>query len=552
MERGKPQFLLWFDLLIFCAVVAVMIGGLVVRIRMPIAPLADGDTWGYLRPALSWLSGLGFQQTYARDWLYPALLAGILKISGDFCAITYAQRFLGMIGIPMFLLVWWSWLRLLPPQSPLWRRVSCMVALLFLAFYALSPHQALLEDTIRPEGVLAVFEMVYLYCLISFFDARWRLRRTGWAIAFGAAALGLSYAVLLLKPSWGFSLGVTFLFVAAGSFGGATRLTRFGPLLAGTIVIVFVFFLPKLLGFQKDAASHLFLPQTLVCIHAAQVLEASPSDASLNGNPVQRALYEELAEAFRIAKEKLGRYHSLGFDSDYIQYSSGFSRRFAADGPEESAKVRELASTCYSAYFRAWLHAPRSMLQKIGRQIRIFLFPRAGDFYSTGKSVDLNHETAVSRPFLPASALSPDVQKIYQAYQESLEKIVTNPSHPLGFQILAKLALYLAWISFWLQLAFFVAMVGLCLNWRGRNWRLAGFVVVAVLAATYGNVLTIAVVHSLDVVRYRISYAPGFLLGLAMIVTYLITLAFGWRKLGEQVRTSVAAKTNPELGSVPQ
>jgi hypothetical protein len=48
-----------------------------------------------------------------------------------------------------------------------------------------------------------------------------------------------------------------------------------------------------------------------------------------------------------------------------------------------------------------------------------------------------------------------------------------------------------------------------------------------VLAATYGNVLTIAIVHSLDVSRYRISYAPGFLLGLAMIANYLSIIASG-------------------------
>jgi hypothetical protein len=70
--------------------IAAVIGGLIVRTGFPNIPFADGDTWGYLHPALSWLSGLGFHQTYGRDWLYPALLAGILKIGGDFSAITFA------------------------------------------------------------------------------------------------------------------------------------------------------------------------------------------------------------------------------------------------------------------------------------------------------------------------------------------------------------------------------------------------------------------------------------------------------------------------------
>src|SRR3979411_1407585 len=230
-----------FDLFVLCAAVAVILGGLVVRARLPITPLADADTWGYLRPALHWLSGLGFQQTYGRDWLYPALLAGILKIGGDFHAITYVQRFLGLAGILIFWAAWRSWLGLLPVQGPIGHRIRFVVALLLLALYALSPQQALLENTIRPEGMLAFFEMAYLYCLVSFFIARWKLPRTVSAIAFGAATLGLSYAVLLLKPSWGFALGFSFLCLVAGGFGQATRLIRFGPLFGGVVAFVILF-----------------------------------------------------------------------------------------------------------------------------------------------------------------------------------------------------------------------------------------------------------------------------------------------------------------------
>ena len=107
-----------FDLVEVCAVIGIATGGLLFRARLPAVPLADGDTWGYLRPALNWLSGLGFEQTYGRDWLYPALLAGILKVSGTFSAITYTQRFLGLASILFYWLAWRSWLRLLPPQKP--------------------------------------------------------------------------------------------------------------------------------------------------------------------------------------------------------------------------------------------------------------------------------------------------------------------------------------------------------------------------------------------------------------------------------------------------
>jgi hypothetical protein len=515
------QFGFLFDLLAVCVVIGIAVGGLLVRARLPVVPFADGDTWGYLRPALHWLSGLGFEQTYGRDWLYPALLAGILKVSGAFCAITYIQRFLGLAGILFFWLAWRSWLRLLPLQKPAWRWACLVVTLLLLALYTLNSDQALLENSIRPEGMLAFFELLYLYCLISFFLARWKWRRTRSTIAFGAATLGLSYAVLLLKPSWGFSLGFTLLPMVAGAFGKAARIMRFGPLLAGAAAFAFLFFLPKILGFQKD--TQLFLPCLLVCIHSKQILETTPETVSPgvhNPGVPDEIFHEELKKAYQTAREQPTGYRTLGFQPDYIQYLSGF---FPNVQREEGWNDRELAAACYSAYFRAWFQVPAAMLQKIAKQITLFLFPRGGDFYSTARPIELD-KLAASRWCLPPSQLSVEAQKIYQSYKESLERVEADRPHPPGFPVLVRLAHLLALGTLWLQSAFFAAITIVCLRPEGRPLRLAGLAILSVVAAAYGNALTIAIVNSLDVGRYRIGYAPAFLLGLAMIISYLLIL----------------------------
>jgi hypothetical protein len=316
-------------------------------------------------------------------------------------------------------------------------------------------------------------------------------------------------------------------------------------LLGGGAACLLVFFLPRVLNFQKDA--QLFLPFTLVSIHAPQILETRTdvvSPGAHNSGWPDPLFYEELGKAYRTAQAQNDRYRTLGFYTDYIQYQSGF---FATIMQKEGWNDREIAAACYSAYFRAWRQNPLSMVRKIWKQMPLFLFPRAGDFYSTTRSIDLNHEIAASRPFLPEDRLSPAVKKIYQSYLQRLEIPASGPSHPLGFPILSKLAFYLARISFWLQLAFFAALAAICLSGHGRAWRLAGLTTVAVLAATYGNVLTIAVVHSLDVIRYRVSYAPGFLLGLLMITNYLPILALG--KLGKRGESSIEAKENFERTS---
>ena len=536
------QFGFLFDLVAVCIVIGIATAGLLLRARLPVGPLADGDTWGYLRPALNWLSGLGFEQTYGRDWLYPALLARILKVSGAFCAITYVQRFLGLASILFYWLAWRSWLRLLPLQKPAWRWACLIVTLLLLALYALNADQALLENSIRPEGVLAFFELLCLYCLISFFLARWKWRRTGSTIAFGAATLGLSYAILLLKPSWGFSLVFTSLPVVVGAFGKSTRIMRFGPLLAGAAAFAFLFFLPKILGFQKD--TQLFLPCLLVCIHSKQILETTPETvlpSVHNPGVPDEIFHEELKKAYRTALEQPSGYPTLGFQSDYILYLSGF---FSNIQRKEGWNDRELAAACYSAYFQAWFQVPSAMLQKIAKQMTLFLFPRGGDFYSAGSTIELD-KFATSRRRLPDSQLSLEVQKIYQSYKESLKRVEADRPHPPGFPVLARLAHLLALGALWLQFAFFAAITIVWLRPEGRPLRLAGLAILAVLAAAYGNALTVAIVNSLDVARYRMGYAPVFLLGLAMIISYLLILVSEGFRRRKQIGVLHFAEAKP-------
>jgi hypothetical protein len=317
---------------------------------------------------------------------------------------------------------------------------------------------------------------------------------------------------------------------------------RFGPLLAGAAAFAFLLFLPKILGFQKD--TQLFLPSLLVCIHSKQILETTPETVSPgvhNPGVPDQIFHEELKKAYRTAREQPTGYATLGFQPDYIQYLSGF---FPTIQRKEGWNDRELAAACYSAYFRAWFQVPSAMLQKIAKQITLFLFPRGGDFYTTARSIDLD-KLATSRWCLPPSQLSPEVQKIYQSYKESLERVEVDRPHPPGFPVLARLAHLLAPGTLWLQLAFFTAVTIVWLRPEGRPLRLAGLAILSVVAAAYGNALTIAIVSSLDVSRYRIGYAPAFLLGLAVIISYVLILVSEGLYLRKQIGELQFAEAKP-------
>jgi hypothetical protein len=80
----------------------------------PAIPLADPDTWGYLNPALSWLSGTGFVQAGGRDWLYPALVALFLKTTGSFTGIVTWQKCISLLSGMLMAITWRCWTSMLP------------------------------------------------------------------------------------------------------------------------------------------------------------------------------------------------------------------------------------------------------------------------------------------------------------------------------------------------------------------------------------------------------------------------------------------------------
>src|ERR1043166_8815642 len=76
------------------------------RFALPLDPLADPDTWGYLSPALRKLTGAEFGHTYGRNFVYPGFVFLILRAFGEFRAITLLQHLLGLTAGGFLLLTW--------------------------------------------------------------------------------------------------------------------------------------------------------------------------------------------------------------------------------------------------------------------------------------------------------------------------------------------------------------------------------------------------------------------------------------------------------------
>src|SRR2546423_13276105 len=89
----------------YWTVIALLFAGAVwQRFKLPLDPIADPDTWGYLSPALRKLTGAEFGHTNGRNFIYPGFLFLILSLFADFRAITFVQHLLGLMAGASFFL----------------------------------------------------------------------------------------------------------------------------------------------------------------------------------------------------------------------------------------------------------------------------------------------------------------------------------------------------------------------------------------------------------------------------------------------------------------
>jgi hypothetical protein len=544
------------DIAALLLVLAAILWGIKQRAGLPAVPLLTPDSWGYLNPALSWLGGAGFEQTDGRAWFYPGIITLILKLAGDFSWIVRVQQCLSLATAP---LLWFGlriWLSLFPKRTAVCHGVAVLLGAATAAIYLLNTTQVRFEMTIQPEGVMAFFVLLYLIFVLSYIRARWVSHQDLPAILFGAASLLASYSVLLLKPSWGFALFPSFLLLIAGIFGTGSRSLRWVPTFAAVLATGGLFILPDLLGFHKDASSRTFLPFTLVSIHAAQIVQnaekehlIADTDSSRRlvrhssgtrdeGGPEAKAdppstsldtqFYQGLKQAWSEARKVPLGCPTLGFAPDYIMYTKDFFHGFAA---EQKLTDSGLINLCYSTYFETWLRSPGAMLAKIGREMLIFLSAPSRDFaahsVSKRRALDIAARFSPSPQALLAEAGSKDYlrgQPAYLSYLNNLEKVYQQGWQANCVNWLRYVAIVLAKVASFIQVAFFVALFPIFLNRGLLDLRLAALAAVMVSTAVYGNMLTVGVVHTLDLDRYRTGYVPALLLTLAIMMTVLFAV----------------------------
>src|ERR1700730_15588809 len=172
------------------------------RFTLPLDPIADPDTWGYLSPALRKLTGAKFGHTNGRNFIYPGFLFVLLRIFADFRAITIAPHFLGLLAGDVFLLTW-KRAQILVQSPRIGRFGHALMGVAGAAIFLLQWQTIVFEKEIRPEGICAFVLSVTFYLLTQFVACFYLEHRRTATVAYGIALCFTAILLASIKPSFG-------------------------------------------------------------------------------------------------------------------------------------------------------------------------------------------------------------------------------------------------------------------------------------------------------------------------------------------------------------
>jgi hypothetical protein len=509
------QFMYW------SSVAAIFAWAAWLRFRLPLDPIAVLD---YLLPALRKLIVAKFGHILlGRTIIYPGFVYLVLRVFGDFRAITVIQHLLGLFAGGMLLLTWRR-IRDFIPSAHLPYPIHRYLGLLAAAIYMFSREPLCFEMSIRPEGICGFLISINLYFVIQFTASCFLEGRRTAAVAYGIALVFSSILLASVKPSFWLTAIVALLPVAMFLFRRGWLREKV-LLIVGSAVSAALLLLS---AYRNNEVNECFLPTQLFVIHANLIRDQMTDDLN-DGAKVpypqdwlrraHDALSEEIAKSFAAWPR---HYRTLGFDPDYLMYNQ---TSIAAQLHKEFGNnISALCAFYRFYYWRIWLHRPLLVAKKIARQMAIFYAPKC-PVYRSGKFLSLTDDYKSSVTSLDTEPY----RKVWTAYPPAADfmsrtqvlargaPVVEQSAYirrPLG--ILAVTYRPLLLIALTLSAAVF-------LEKRHRR-RLGWLAALVVFTYSYNaaNCFEVAVVHSLDNPRYIT--VQMFFTTLAQFLTILLIL----------------------------
>lgn len=503
-----------------------------VRFHLPLFPLADKDIPGYLNPALSKLAGLGYIHDHGRHFVYPGLVYLLLRIFGDFRAITIFQHMIGLMTGGLLLLTW-ERAGLLMGKARVSPFLYRFLGLVLTATFLTATKPILYEVQIRAESEFAFVAILSLLLNVEFI--RWRfLEKSGPdALGWGISALFVAALLHCLRPTWGIGVIVASLPAVISLFDRAET-TRRKFLMAGVAVALVTAFLvlPERYLAKEDHEDKTFGARVVFATHADFIRDQIGADLAQGAAfpydkewlaSVQASLAHDIESTSPEAQK------TLAFNSEFIMWEDSTFRKITRDMDHDPDKI---SAFCWYYFKRVIFHQPWRMTKKVLFQLRQF-YTAPNPVYQKSESepIELTEYYERSAEMIAGYTRHADawhgVRDLAGGTEVARTAEAAVPSsrwlsalhRPLAFAYLPGLVIDVL-LSVWIFLV---------PRWRRQ---LGVFALFSLLVYSYnfGNCLTIAIVHILVVRRYLFAQL------VFTLMAQFLTMVLVWQVAAEVVK----------------
>jgi hypothetical protein len=262
---------------------------------------------------------------------------------------------------------------------------------------------------------------------------------------------------------------------------------------------------------QSDPFAFTFLPETLLSAHAELIEQQMGEDLASNAplpfprEEVQAAydmLGAELKKAPQVIapqEETLTSYKPDYLLLEYIMYGNSFCKNFPA---QMHLTAPQFGHFCMTWYLRAFLHHPGPMVVHAGGQLALFYAPKNPSYW-LGKSMELSALQYARAPHLMAFATSLGaVTPMVTRYIEACTRLAgAGVAIPQSRRLIEWLRYFSSRYNalLWIALGCTVLLV---LPPVRRHYVWLFVALWLAYSYNFGNSLTIAFVHSMEVNRY--------------------------------------------------
>ena len=487
----------------------IFAAGAQARLRLPLAPFGDRDTWGYLFPSLSHFINGVFYHSYGREFPYPYFMDRVLFVFGTLNALSIVQHLLGLLtGV----LLWVTWKRMgrFFPDTP--RSLRSWVGVAIVASYLLSMGPIRMEHTIRPESIFPLVAVFALWCGTEFSVAFYQQDQRRRAAYWGMGLVASSVALLFIKGAFGLGALLAISPVLVSCFRPCVGWGyRFKVLVVPLALVGATLWYPEhVLSAKFDQLTKTFAQQHLFAFQA-RIIRKEIADELEGRRPLayDREVVEHVASMMdQVFAAGNRHFPSLGFDADALIYRQSVVAYLTDYFQNDGERLRQFYM---HYYWSAWRHHPLEMLAKIDWQMI--------DFYAIKSPFDnQNYSISISREAKRGAEMGLMLKQPlplfdhYIASQQQERNVRQTWKQPVVILILNE-----AFAIIYRLCALGMPVTLGYLWWARRRpareampWRTPTIWFLYVMGYGFFNTLTLAIGHTLDVRRYvqsQLSYS---------------------------------------------